>query len=64
VSLPPPPATSKDGASCVGGVHVIAMDGKIFCNNSLDDRLKIAFEGSLPEIRTMVFGRNPSLENK
>lgn len=61
VNLPPPPGTSKDGASCVGGVHVISMDGKIICNNSLDDRLTVAFEHNQPEIRTAIFGANPNL---
>mmetsp|Transcript_30584 Transcript_30584/g.76040 ORF Transcript_30584/g.76040 Transcript_30584/m.76040 type:complete len:229 (-) Transcript_30584:210-896(-) len=64
-SLPPAPgADNKDGASCVGGVHVISMDGKIICNNSLDDRLKVAFERNGPEIRTMIFGANPNLHIK
>ena len=61
VSLPPPPETSKEGASCVGGVHVISADGKIICNNSLDDRLSVAFDRNQPEIRTAIFGANPNL---
>ena len=64
VHLPPPPETSKEGASCVGGVHVISSDGKIICNNSLDDRLNAAFEHNQPEIRTAIFGQNPNLITK
>ena len=60
--LPPPPGPDNgDGASCIGGVHVISMDGKITCNNSLDDRLKVAFERNLPELREAVFGANPNV---
>jgi V-type H+-transporting ATPase subunit E len=59
VNLPPPPGpTNGEGTSCIGGVHVISMDGKITCNNSLDDRLKVAFERNLPELREVVFGAN------
>jgi V-type H+-transporting ATPase subunit E len=61
VNLPPAPEATKEGVSCVGGVHVISMDGKIICNNSLDDRLKVAFERNQPEIRTAIFGSNPNL---
>lgn len=64
VSLPPPPESTKEGASCVGGVHVISSDGKIICNNSLDDRLNVAFERNQPEIRTAIFGANPNLISK
>lgn len=64
VSLPPPPDVSKEGVSCVGGVHVISMDGKIICNNSLDDRLNVAYERNLPEIRSAIFGVNPNLTQK
>ena len=62
--LPPPPETSKEGASCAGGVHVISTDGKIVCNNSLDDRLKVAFERNVPEIRATIFGANPNIQVK
>ena len=62
--LPPPPETSKEGASCAGGVHVISTDGKIVCNNSLDDRLKVAFERNVPEIRATIFGANPNIHVK
>ena len=50
--------------SCAGGVHVISTDGKIVCNNSLDDRLKVAFERNVPEIRATIFGTNPNIHVK
>jgi V-type H+-transporting ATPase subunit E len=55
--LPPAPV-------CTGGVHVISVDGKIVCNNSLDDRLKVAFERNTPEIRKTIFGANPNIQVK
>ena len=49
---------------CAGGVHVISTDGKIVCNNSLDDRLKVAFQNNAPEIRKAIFGANPNIKVK
>ena len=64
-NLPPPPGPANgEGASCVGGVHVISADGKTVCNNSLDDRLTVAFERNVPEIRTAIFGANPNIKMK
>ena len=64
-NLPPPPGPANgEGASCVGGVHVISADGKTVCNNSLDDRLTVAFERNVPEIRTAIFGANPNIKTK
>eukprot|EP01118_Nematostelium_gracile_P008610 TRINITY_DN2853_c0_g1_i1.p1 TRINITY_DN2853_c0_g1~~TRINITY_DN2853_c0_g1_i1.p1 ORF type:complete len:235 (-),score=75.39 TRINITY_DN2853_c0_g1_i1:147-851(-) len=55
--LPPGPQHgSLDGEFCSGGVVLATPDGKIVCSNTLDDRLKMAFEGLLPEIRTILFG--------
>lgn len=34
--LPPPPADGKTGASCVGGVKLIAFGGKIVCDNTME----------------------------
>ena len=50
--------------ACAGGVHVISVDGKIVCNNSLDDRLRVAFERGAPEIRRAIFGANPNIHVK
>lgn len=52
------PATPS-GASqetCAGGVVLSAQDGRILVNNTLDMRLKYAFEVALPEIRQRLFG--------
>ena len=38
-----------------GGVVLTSADGKIVCSNTLDDRLAIAYEASLPEIRKRLF---------
>ena len=48
-------AATTDGASCIGGVHVLSVDGKVVCDVSLDDRLRVAFENNLPEIRGEIF---------
>ena len=39
-----------------GGVVVASGDGQIKCNNTLDDRLRIAYTQLLPDIRTTLFG--------
>jgi len=56
--LPGPPSGKDDDemASCTGGVSVSSANGKIVCNNTLDDRLQIAFAANLPEFRTALFG--------
>ncbi len=33
-----------------------SADGRITCSNTLDDRLKIAYQGNLPLVRTTLFG--------
>ena len=48
-------AATTDVASCIGGVHVLSVDGKVVCDVSLDDRLRVAFENNLPEIRGEIF---------
>ncbi|GFH08141.1 vacuolar ATP synthase subunit E [Haematococcus lacustris] len=56
--LPPPPQTAAADAvnSCCGGVVLVSSDGRITVSNTLDDRLKIAYEANLPEIRKRLFG--------
>ena len=41
--------------SC-GGVAVTSMDGRIVCANTLDERIRIAYNANLPDIRTKLFG--------
>jgi len=44
--------------SCAGGVVLSAQDGKILCNNTLEQRLQTSFEQLLPTIRTILFGHS------
>jgi len=52
--LAPGPGKAK-GASCAGGIVLAAKEGKILCNNTLEQRLSLASEGLLPEIRAILF---------
>lgn len=47
-------------ANSAGGVSVSALGGQICCDNTLDTRLDIAFQGMLPQIRVALFGRSAS----
>lgn len=51
---------NEDGARCLrqdspGGVMVTALRGRIVCDNTLDARLKIAYQELLPRIRQQLF---------
>lgn len=60
--LPPPPGKGSNAhhedefASCTGGVVVTSADGHIVCSNTLDDRLRITYNGNLPAVRSILFG--------
>jgi len=54
--LPPAPVKGKEGASCTGGVLLIARSGQIVCRNTLDHRLDLAFEALKPSLRGILFG--------
>jgi len=41
---------------CSGGVILSSHEGRIICSNTLDARLKMAFEQRLPQIRNILFG--------
>ena len=58
---PPPNAAHPDAVSCLGGVVVGTVDGKIKVSNTLDERLRGAYDSNVPELRTAIFGRNASL---
>lgn len=45
-------------ANCSGGVVCSANGGSISCDNTLDTRLDIAYQGMLPQIRVALFGRS------
>ena len=44
--------------ACLGGVEVVNSTGKIACDNTLDARLRIAYENGTPVIRTQIFGES------
>jgi len=52
--LAPGPGKAR-GPTCSGGVVLAAKDGKIICNNTFEQRLSLASEGLLPEIRGLLF---------
>jgi len=51
-----PPSFEFEGESCCGGVVLSAEKGRILCDNTLDQRLRLAFEQLLPDVRKMLFG--------
>eukprot|EP00339_Tiarina_fusa_P011233 CAMPEP_0117028468 /NCGR_PEP_ID=MMETSP0472-20121206/20695_1 /TAXON_ID=693140 ORGANISM="Tiarina fusus, Strain LIS" /NCGR_SAMPLE_ID=MMETSP0472 /ASSEMBLY_ACC=CAM_ASM_000603 /LENGTH=233 /DNA_ID=CAMNT_0004735961 /DNA_START=31 /DNA_END=732 /DNA_ORIENTATION=- len=54
--LAPAPREGYKGPTCSGGVVLSALGGKILCNNTFEQRLALASEGLLPEIRAILFG--------
>eukprot|EP01097_Dermamoeba_algensis_P000324 TRINITY_DN1115_c0_g1_i1.p1 TRINITY_DN1115_c0_g1~~TRINITY_DN1115_c0_g1_i1.p1 ORF type:complete len:260 (-),score=64.18 TRINITY_DN1115_c0_g1_i1:134-829(-) len=55
-----PPRNAGLVDSCSGGVVLLAHEGKIICDNTLDQRLKLVQEQRLPEVRMTLFGRSAS----
>merc|ERR1712137_483481 len=54
--LAPGPKQGYKGPTCAGGVVLSALGGRILCNNTFEQRLALASEGLLPEIRAILFG--------
>ena len=54
--LLPPRSEQEQNNFCSGGVVVVGYNGRITCDNTLDQRLLLAFEGLLPEVRVTLFG--------
>mmetsp|Transcript_18582 Transcript_18582/g.32940 ORF Transcript_18582/g.32940 Transcript_18582/m.32940 type:complete len:232 (+) Transcript_18582:231-926(+) len=51
-----PPANDGSGkASCAGGVKLLASNGRIVCDNTLDSRLATSFDELMPEVRSTLF---------
>jgi len=55
--LPPAPTGNEDAHAhiCCGGVVLSGHEGKILCDNTLDQRLALAFDAKIPDIRRLVF---------
>lgn len=49
------PPAKGEGETCAGGVVIVAENGRISCNNTLDARLKSTFAACLPEMRKTLF---------
>lgn len=43
-----------------GGVELVSRAGKIRVTNTLDSRLDLIFQQMLPDLRDILFGRNPN----
>jgi len=53
--LPSGPGKVTSGPSCCGGVVLSAQEGRIMCDNTLDQRLVLAFDANIPKIRQLIF---------
>lgn len=49
---------------CRGGVIVWGFHGRIKVDNTLDQRLHLLEEKMLPELRTMLYGKNPNRKHE
>jgi len=58
--LPPAATADRSGPSSSGGVLLASKEGRILCNNTLDQRLSLAYESLLPELRLLLFGASKS----
>jgi len=58
--LPGPPPAPAGTRTCCGGVIVAAVGGRIRCDNTLDTRIRLAYEDNLPSIRMALFDEQPT----
>lgn len=57
IYLPPSKKEAGEGKEfCSGGVVLSGHNSRITCDNTLDRRLELAYEGLLPQIRGTLFG--------
>lgn len=57
IYLPPSKQEAgEDKVYCSGGIVLTGANGRITCDNTLDRRLELAYEGLLPQIRGTLFG--------
>lgn len=47
-------------ADCAGGIELLARQGKIKVDNTLEARLQMVAHNNLPQIRNSLFGSNPN----
>lgn len=47
---------SPEGTTCAGGLSVASTGGRVVCSNTLDARVRLAYEALLPAIRAELFG--------
>jgi vacuolar-type H+-ATPase subunit E/Vma4 len=51
-----PEYDETEGAeSCMGGIVLHCRKGRIVCSNTLDDRLQLVYQESIPEVRKILF---------
>ena len=51
-----PEYDETEGAeSCMGGIVLHCKKGRIVCSNTLDDRLQLVYQESVPEVRRILF---------
>jgi len=62
--LLPPKSDQDPNHYCYGGILVVGYNGRIKCDNTLDQRLLLAFEGLLPDIRIALFGASETRKFK
>jgi len=48
-------AKNEEDKKCIGGVLVTNDDGSIVCKNTIDIRIDLTFQDSLPQVRQMFF---------
>jgi len=56
--LSPPRVEGSDAPFCSGGIILATAEGRILCNNTLEQRLAMAFDQLLPTLRVIMFGHS------
>jgi len=59
-----PQEGQRDGDYCCGGVVLSTNEGRIMSSNTVDARLEMAYEGTLPQIRTILFGESKTRKHR
>jgi len=61
--LNPPRIEGSDQPACAGGIMLSTAEGRIICNNTLEQRLSMTYDQLLPNIRMMMFGPSPGRQH-